>query len=208
MRFEASANNGIDGFDAGKIGNLDENLASINANSLFSIERRMLPTTDEVIPLFTNNWRNQDYSFVANLSNLGDVQVYIVDAYLGTETLLEDGETYHFSVDESISESLDALRFSLKFDAETMSMEDVDKKLFSLYPNPAVDVVQLQSNLALTDKVNVSVYNMLGQQMQVKAEAISNTNLRLSLGHLESGVYIVQLTDQEGNSYTQELIKK
>ncbi|GGE45265.1 T9SS type A sorting domain-containing protein [Psychroflexus planctonicus] len=208
LRFEASANNGIDGFDAGKIGNLDENLASINANSLFSIQRRNFPENDEVIPLFTNNWRNQDYSFVANLSNFGTTEVYLVDAYLGTETLLEDGEAYHFSVDTNVAESLDSQRFSLKFDTETMSMEDVDKKLFSLYPNPAVDVVQLQSNLALTDKVNLSVYNMLGQQMQIKAEAMSNTNLRLSLGHLASGVYIVQLTDQEGNSYTQELIKK
>ena len=92
--------------------------------------------------------------------------------------MLADGEAYHFSIDANVAESVDALHFSLKFDTETMSMEDVDKKLFSLYPNPAVDVVQLQSNL------------------------------RLSLCHLESGLYIVQLTDQEGNSYTQELIKK
>ncbi|GGE26695.1 T9SS type A sorting domain-containing protein [Psychroflexus planctonicus] len=142
------------------------------------------------------------------MSNLGDVQVYMVNTYLGTETLLTDGEAYHFSVDANVVESLDSQRFFLKFDAETMSMEDVDKKLFSLYPNPAVGVVQLQNNLALTDKANVAVYNMLGQQMQFKAEAMSNNNLRLSLGHLASGVYIVQLTDQEDNSYTQELIKK
>jgi hypothetical protein len=208
LRFAADGITEVDAADISKMGNIDENLASVNENSLFTIQRRNFPENDEVIPLFTNNWRNQDYSFMANLSNFGTTAVYLVDAYLGTETLLEDGETYSFDVDESISESVDTSRFSLKFDTETMGMEDEDKKLFSLYPNPAVDVVQLQSNLTLTDKVNVSVYNMLGQQMQVKAEAISNTNLRLSLGHLASGVYIVQLTDQEGNSYTQELIKK
>ncbi|GGE45057.1 T9SS type A sorting domain-containing protein [Psychroflexus planctonicus] len=208
LRFAADGITEVDAADIAKMGNIDENLASVNQNSLFSIQRRNFPENDEVIPLFTNNWRNQNYSFVANLSNLGDVQVYMVDAYLGTETLLADGEAYHFSVDANVAESVDSQRFSLKFDAETMSMEDVDKKWFSLYPNPAVDVVQLQSNLALTGKANVAVYNMLGQQMQVKAEVISHSNLRLSLGHLESGVYIVQLTDREGNSYTQELIKK
>ncbi|GGE45151.1 T9SS type A sorting domain-containing protein [Psychroflexus planctonicus] len=208
LRFAADGITEVDALDIAKMGNIDENLASVNQNSLFSIQRRNFPENEEVIPLFNNNWRNQDYSFVANLSNFGTTEVYLVDAYLGTETLLADGETYHFSVDTNVTESLDSQRFSLKFDAETMSMEDVDKKLFSLYPNPAVDVVQLQSNLALTGKASVAVYNMLGQQMQVKAEAMSNTNLRLSLGHLESGVYIVQLTDQEGNNYTQELIKK
>ncbi|WP_188459652.1 T9SS type A sorting domain-containing protein, partial [Psychroflexus planctonicus] len=208
LRFAADGITEVDAADIAKMGNIDENLASVNENSLFTIQRRNFPENDEVIPLFTNNWRNQDYSFVANLSNFGTTEVYLVDAYLGTETLLTDGEVYSFSVDANVTESVDTLRFSLKFDIETMSMEDVDEKLFSLYPNPAEDIVQLQSNLTLTNKANVAVYNMLGQQMQIKAEVISHTNLRLSLGHLASGVYIVQLTDQEGNSYTQELIKK
>ncbi|NGZ89040.1 hypothetical protein, partial [Psychroflexus maritimus] len=71
----------------------------------------------------------------------GTTAVYLVDDYLGTETLLEDGQTYSFNVDESVSESVDTSRFSLKFDTETMGVEDEDNKLFSLYPNPAKDLV-------------------------------------------------------------------
>ncbi|NGZ90648.1 hypothetical protein G7034_10330, partial [Psychroflexus sp. C1] len=140
LRFATDGITEVDAADIAKMGNIDENLASVNENSLFTIQRRNFPENDEVIPLFTNNWRNQDYSFVANLNNFGTTAVYLVDAYLGTETLLEDGEAYHFSVDANVAESQDSQRFSLKFDTETMGVEDEDNKLFSLYPNPAKDV--------------------------------------------------------------------
>ncbi|NGZ90170.1 hypothetical protein G7034_07885, partial [Psychroflexus sp. C1] len=99
LRFAADGITEIDAADIAKMGNIDENLASVNENSLFTIQRRNFPENDEVIPLFTNNWRNQDYSFMANLNNFGTTAVYLVDDYLGTETLLEDGQTYSFNVD-------------------------------------------------------------------------------------------------------------
>ncbi|NGZ90650.1 hypothetical protein G7034_10340, partial [Psychroflexus sp. C1] len=99
LRFATDGITEVDAADIAKMGNIDENLASVNENSLFTIQRRNFPENDEVIPLFTNNWRNENYSFVPNLSNFGTTAVYLVDDYLGTETLLEDGQTYSFNVD-------------------------------------------------------------------------------------------------------------
>lgn len=198
----------MDAADIAKMGNLDENLASVNQNSLFSIQRRNFPENDEVIPLFTNNWRNQDYSFMANLNNFGTTAVYLVDAYLGTETLLEDGQTYSFSVDESISESVDASRFSLKFDTETMGVEDEDKKLFSLYPNPAKDVVNIQTSLTLGTSVEVEIYNMLGQQVYTAKQELKSPTLEVDVSAFNSGVYSVKLTDDAGNQQSTQLIKE
>jgi len=208
LRFAADGITEVDAADISKMVNIDENLASVNENSLFTIQRRNFPENDEVIPLFTNNWRNQDYSFMANLSNFGTTAVYLVDAYLGTETLLEDGQTYSFDVDESISESVDTSRFSLKFDTETMGVEDEDNKLFSLYPNPAGEVVNIQTNLALGTKVDVEIYNLLGQQVYAKQQELKSATLQVDINTLNSGVYMVKLTDEAGNQYSHKLIKR
>ena len=208
LRFAEDGTNGIDAFDAGKISNLDENLASVNQNSLFTIQRRSLPENNEVIPLFTNNWRNENYSFVANLNHFQATEVYLVDYYLGTETLLTNGEAYSFSLDSNISESVNALRFALKFDTETMSVEEQGNSFFSLYPNPATDVVNIQTSLALGSQVSVEVYNMLVQLMISQTKTITEASLSLGVNALEAGVYLVKLTDQDGHSQTQELIKQ
>ncbi|GGE22113.1 hypothetical protein GCM10010831_23970 [Psychroflexus salis] len=208
LRFAEDADNGIDALDAFKMVNLDENLASVNENSLFTIQRRSLPENNEVISLFTNNWRNDNYSFTANLNNLGDTEVYLVDNYLATETLLTDGEAYSFSVDANIIESVSSLRFALRFDNETMSVEEQEKTFFHLYPNPVTDVVNIQTSLALGSQVKVELYNMLGQLLSSQTKIIMQTNLSLGVMHLEAGVYLVKLTDQDGHSQTQELIKQ
>ncbi|NGZ90213.1 T9SS type A sorting domain-containing protein [Psychroflexus maritimus] len=208
LRFAADGITEVDAADIAKMGNLDENLASVNENSLFTIQRRNFPENDEVIPLFTNNWRNQDYSFMANLNNFGTTAVYLVDAYLGTETLLEDGQTYSFDVDESISESVDTSRFSLKFDTETMGVEDEDNKLFSLYPNPAKDLVNIQTSLALGSQVSIEIYNMLGQQVHAEKQTLKASSLQLEVSNFTSGVYIVKLNDEAGNKQSTQLIKE
>jgi hypothetical protein len=208
LRFSSNGINGVDGLDISKLGNIDENLASINENSLFSIERRSLPETDEEIPLFTNNWRNENYSFSANLNNLEATDVYLVDHYLGTETLISNGTAYSFSVDANISESVNNLRFALKFDNETMGIDEQEKQLFSLYPNPAKDIVNIQTSLPQGSQATVEVYNMLGQLVISQTQTISHTSIGIGVDALEAGVYLVKLTDQDGYSQTQELIKE
>ncbi|NGZ90168.1 T9SS type A sorting domain-containing protein, partial [Psychroflexus maritimus] len=138
----------------------------------------------------------------------GTTAVYLVDDYLGTETLLEDGQTYSFNVDESISESVASLRFSLKFDTETMGVEDEDNKLFSLYPNPAKEVVNIQTSLALGTTVEVEIYNMLGQQVYTAKHELKSPSLEVDVSAFNTGVYSVKLTDEAGNKQSTQLIKE
>ena len=207
FRFAADGSSKVDAADIAKMGNIDENLASVNENSLFAIQRRSFPENEEEIPLFTNNWRNKNYSFVANLNNLDEMNIYLVDAYLGTETLLNDGEAYSFSVDASVAASVDTSRFSLKFGNETMSVEDIENNLISLYPNPAQEVVNIQTNLALGTQVEVEIYNLLGQQVYASQQELKSSNLKVDVNTLNSGVYMVKLTDEAGRQHSHKLIK-
>jgi hypothetical protein len=200
FRFSAVGDNSPDALDAPKLDNLDENLASVNQNNLFSIESRMLPAQDDVIPLFTNNWRNQEYSFKAELTGLENTPVYLIDTYLNTQTLLENEQSYSFTVDQNIPGSVDSNRFYLSFDAQSLTIADSVLKSIKLYPNPVKDEliidIPMQTNIRA-----VRLINVLGQVVHTASQPT------LKLNHLKSGLYTVEIETDQGR-YIQKVIKQ
>jgi len=87
---------------------------------------------------------------------------------------------------------------NIKFVAEDgLNTNDFQQQGFSMYPNPAKDVVTITTNSNLEMVVNV--YNILGKRV------LSQTNNTLDVSRLKSGVYMVQVT-QGNNSSVQKLI--
>lgn len=84
----------------------------------------------------------------------------------------------------------------------TASIPDANKKVLRYYPNPLNDVLTI-SHEGLID--NISVYNMLGQQ--VLAKSISTTEAQVDLSALPGGNYMVRVT-AEGISQTIKITKK
>ncbi|WP_299761189.1 T9SS type A sorting domain-containing protein [uncultured Dokdonia sp.] len=83
---------------------------------------------------------------------------------------------------------------------EVLSVQDVSiESAISLYPNPATDVIQITSEIALT---NVEVYNINGQLVLT-----SNPVAEINISKLSSGVYFVTLYS-ETSFITKKLIKK
>ncbi|WP_299255104.1 fibronectin type III domain-containing protein [uncultured Lacinutrix sp.] len=72
----------------------------------------------------------------------------------------------------------------------SLSTSDFDSKsIFSYYPNPVKNTLTLNAQQAIT---NVSVFNMLGQQVIRNApNAVTKT---LDMSNLQSGAYFVQVT--------------
>jgi len=108
----------------------------------------------------------------------------------GTLTLpgLADGTYYVRVWSDGVAARIEGT-FDIVADA-TLSTQDFDNGLaFSYYPNPVND------NLALTaqkDIQNVSVYNMLGQEVVRTAPNAVNTEVNMSA--LQSGAYFVKVT--------------
>lgn len=207
LRFSPEADNAVETSDISKIGNMDENLASINNTSLLSIQHRALPQENEVIPLFTNNWRNENYSFTAHLNNFEATEVYLIDNYLSTEIILEDGNNYTFSVDPSISESVSTQRFALRFGAESLNTINSEKIDFSLYPNPAKDLVNIKTNLTNGSEVEIKIYTMQGQELISTHFALENGAIQIDVSRLNSGVYNVQLIEEKGSVVQTKFVK-
>ncbi|MEP0365792.1 MAG: LamG-like jellyroll fold domain-containing protein [Cyclobacteriaceae bacterium] len=72
-----------------------------------------------------------------------------------------------------------------------------DEVVMSIYPNPAVDYVQVRSKNVL----KVNIYNLEGAEVRT-----GFTNEKIYLNNVESGVYLIITTDEKGLSRTNKLI--
>ncbi|RRO18532.1 glycine-rich domain-containing protein, partial [Mesohalobacter salilacus] len=115
--FSQNTSNAVDANDAPKFFNIDENLARTENNSLLSYENRALPQSDEVLGLYTSQYRTTDYVFQIEVGDFPNNPVYLFDHYTDTEVVLNENaiNTYTFSVDQSIAESVATDRFDIRF---------------------------------------------------------------------------------------------
>jgi hypothetical protein len=143
---------------------------------------------------------------MANLPE--NMAVFIYDAYLGTQTELSDGFVFDFMVDASIPESIASDRFSLVFDNTTLSTTDnAFGYNFSLYPNPAHNGRFYVTTPGLTGVAQVTLTNVLGQQVYVQQLDIQNQEVQIHAESLSSGVYMLNLSQGEQSFSTKVIIE-
>ncbi len=90
-------------------------------------------------------------------------------------------------------------RFASDIDT-SLSTSEFNSNEFSIYPNP-VDSEFVTISSSNNDEINVQVFDVLGKQ--VKNEILSNN--RLDVSNLNSGVYLVKIT-QNNASTTKKLV--
>lgn len=87
------------------------------------------------------------------------------------------------------------------FRTSTLSTNDFDAKnlQFNIYPNPAINVVNIE---LASELKSVEVYSLQGQKI------ISSSSKELNVSDLSSGVYMIRVEDTDGAIATKRLIKK
>ncbi len=92
--------------------------------------------------------------------------------------------------------------WQFKVDCGLTSSNNISRKGgISISPNPATDLVNIESNISR--KGNLKIINQLGQV--VKSQKVSLPN-QLNISHLENGIYKVVLESERGMFY-QRLVK-
>ncbi len=145
---------------------------------------------------------NDEYDIInttgSNINDLG-IEGQWISGLVGLPAFQNGIETFQIVIEVRCNAGPEAFYFdNIIFDG-LLGLSENNKNLFSLYPNPANDMVNISSKIN-GDK-NIVVYNVLGKQ-------VINTNLageRLDVSALSSGVYIVKI-NQEGNSSTKKLV--
>jgi len=197
LRFDANYTTAPSFEDATKLWNSTEHLAIVNTNSYLSIDKRDFPQTNDTIPLYTGNFLSSQYSFKLEYSTQEDQTVKLYDHYLDQGLALQDGiNTYDFNVDPNIPESIETDRFALIFNEDTLSTDGFTASDgLVLYPNPTEDQIYIEfDNQSSIETLEVECYDILGKRQLSKSLNPDQDELRLDVGALASGTYILKVT--------------
>jgi hypothetical protein len=209
ISFNANGSNQLNSKDAIKLQNPDENLSVLKNSESLSITERFIPSNGDVLSLELTGLTGSNYTFELNNAFTG-LQTLFVDAYLGTETLMTPGiNLVSVSFDGVDPRSLQAARFSLKFENGTLSNDDsAFAKAVTIYPNPMTGSGLTVSNLIIGKPVVINVYNVIGQKTNTYQNLLSSGIEMLSdLDNLKSAVYFLHINQGDATTIL-KFIKK
>lgn len=185
------------GDDILKLPNVDENFTRIKDETLLALERKPLPEDEEILPLYIDQYRRANYVLNFETSDAFPSQIFLVDHYLETESLVtESASTYNFSIDQSIAESSDENRFSLKLIPRNLSTANPQLQQISLYPNPTKGVFSINGVERFTNP-EVIIYNLMGQRVYSQKSSNASAS-QINNFTASAGVYLVKLTSDQG----------
>jgi len=130
--------------------------------------------------------------------------IYILGAYKGTVDFdLSTGSTYTLTADASNTDA-----FLAKYcDGAVNVIENKKQQInYTIYPNPAKEVLNIKLEISNEEKTTISISNILGEV--VSSSVVENTNsFTLNTNSLKSGIYFVTVSYQ-GKQSTKKIIIK
>lgn len=148
----------------------------------------------------TWSWSTDGENFTnfGTIENTNVTDFFLVEANAPSNLNGEESVYLRVTLDGATASNGNNRFDNIKFVAEDgLNTNDFQQNVFSMYPNPAKDIVNITTNSNLEMVVNV--YDILGKRV------ISQTNNTLDVSRLKSGVYMVQVT-QGNNTSVQKLI--
>ena len=85
-----------------------------------------------------------------------------------------------------------------------VSIGEIEDLKIQFYPNPFKDDIQIQSNL---DIIEANIYDITGKKV-LESKVNQETNAHIKSSLLQSGVYLLEIIDINGNKQTKQIIKK
>ena len=113
---------------------------------------------------------------------------------LASTTLLATGTYYVVNVVGGCRSSVVAVTVSI-----TLGTENISKISWIVYPNPVIDVLNIEMN---TEIQSLEIYNVQGQKI------LHATQKHINLSHLASGMYIIRIQDSQNAIATKKFMKK
>ncbi len=196
--------------DAVKPMNFYENLGRDLNGTFLSIERRAMPESAEVYPLYSAGYQANDYTLKLTVDGLEGSFLYLDDHFTGTSMLLEAGEnTYSFRVDANDALSIATDRFSIRTE-QRLGVDDNSLLAgIRLFPNPLNgDTFYINAPKLNGEQLAVSISDLTGRNIFEQTIDCRANTVTIPMGdNVASGVYLVTLK-HGGDSNTYRLIKE
>lgn len=183
--------------DALKFWNDDETIGIQSDGKFLAIEKRPFPKDEDVFSFWIGNYRDADYTMNVEVEGMPDYDVFLRDTYTEVDHQLNEGENdIAFSIDSSIPASVNSDRFKIRFKQVTLGTSQNEMTASSqLYPNPSNSgFAYLKHNPDFDNELTVSVFNMVGQNIEISKDRVSSGELKLNTSSLNAGIYLVKLT--------------
>lgn len=117
-------------------------------------------------------------------------------------TAVEDGDAIT-SVSGTYDVIFNANTLAYSFTStETLGIETTSSISFELYPNPTSDLVHIKTD---KDIVSLIVFDLMGRKVLETQHVLNN---KIALAKLQSGVYLINGKDSEGNVFVKKVILK
>ena len=166
--------------------------AIVNYMNTKSMDAKVIPLGASVAEAGTYDLNfNQVDGFDANIN------IYLKDNYNNTITDLRQNSKYAFNVDSKPESTMDG-RLELIFVNKTSSIESVlagRTANMNVYPNPAVDVLNVEITNANFKHSEVSIFSVSG--VEVMNNNMMGNKKSLDIQKLSSGVYFVRVSNME-----------
>jgi hypothetical protein len=208
VRFDATYSNAVDDADAAEFWNFDEQLALFNSGYYLSIEKRAIPEEGDEIQLYTANYKTDTYLWQIDMSNINREAV-LYDSYLDTETpiMMNEMSNISFSVDANVPESINPLRFSIRFMEETLSLETQQAPKFMVYPNPVTHNRFSIFGLAEGEKANIKIVSMSGKVVFTATQITEMETSIVLKKALSTGVYQLIVEQNKAIHHSKLIVK-
>lgn len=188
----------VQGEDANKFSNIDEDLAIQINDEKLSIGGFPFPSDGDFIQLHNTKYRVNNYTYKLFYDGVSGIDAFLLDQHTQTLTQLNSGEAtfYSFQVDSDVEASTNEQRFKIVFNNEVLSNSDLESnQTFSLYPNPAVDAFYIRTLTNSSAKIKAT--NMLGQVVfENEIEPIAQL-IQLNAEKWQAGTYLIHVSQQE-----------
>jgi hypothetical protein len=166
---------------------------------------------NDVAKIYLNNQKSGTYKikFVDMSTFDNNFEAYLIDHYLNKNTLINEGVIYSFNIDSNNLFTSGGNRFEIAFVESNTSNENILNRAneieLSVYPNPVIDILNINISNANFKKSKVIITNISGQQL-------INTNMngaqaQLNIEGLSNGVYFVTVTNENGFNKTVKFVK-
>jgi Secretion system C-terminal sorting domain len=113
--------------------------------------------------------------------------------------------TYYFEWDDVAENS--PFTFDFFFDAATSVDDKILSSQIQIVPNPATDFLDINFNLTENKNLSVSMFNTVGQVVfNQKYAQILRGSEKIDVTHLQSGLYIVKISDGVKQTYKKVVV--
>lgn len=205
---DAAITKALNDYDAASVNGGDQWIKTLKETSELAIQTRPNTYQNDTVSLAMHAKNAGIYQLnFSEYQGLSNTEVYLIDQQ---ENLIQNVKalpSYEFSVGANTTT---ANRFKLIFDAKTSGVAALaTKAALQVYPNPTKDKVRITCDALAYGAYQIKVRTITGAEvLKAKGTYYQNEVIELSLQDLAAGMYMLELTQDNGLRAIQKITKQ